>query len=73
MYLIFVLNREDVLPYEDTAFLEGYSWVYKTAQIDRYSVIKRCKKWSPYESIAARYMYKAVDLGLTKTEFHLYK
>ncbi len=73
MYLIFVLNRQDILPYEDVAFLQGYGWMYKT---DNYapSVVKaKCKKWKPYSSIAARYMYRALDMGLTKNEFHLFK
>ena len=71
MYLIFVLDRQDVLPFEDFAFLQGYKWLYKTEDISRKSVEKRCRKWKPYSSIAARYMYKALDLGFTKNEFHL--
>ncbi len=73
MYLIFVLDRPDVLPFEDYAFLQGYKWLYKTEDVSRQSVEKRCKKWKPYSSIASRYMYKALDLGFTKDEFHLYK
>ena len=30
MYLIFVLDRQDVLPYEDMAFLQAYKLAYKT-------------------------------------------
>ncbi len=73
MYLIFVLNRPDVLPTEDVAFLQSYKWLYKTDDTSRDSVLKRCKKWSPYSSIAARYLYRALDEGLVKKEFHLYK
>lgn len=73
MYLIFVLNRQDVLPYEDMAFLQSYGWMYKTNDFSKFSIEKKCKKWKPYSSIAARYLYKALDGGLTKTEFHLYK
>ena len=73
MYLIFVLNRQDILPYEDVAFIQAYSWLYKTSDCTRTSIEKKCKKWKPYSSIAARYLYKALDTGLTKTEFHLYK
>lgn len=73
MYLIFVLDRKDVLPVEDGAFLQTYQWMYKTEDIRPQAVLKRCKKWSPYSSIAARYMYCALDMGLTKTDFHLYK
>lgn len=73
MYLIFVLDRQDVLPFEDYAFLQGYKWLYKTEDTSRKTVEKKCKKWKPYSSIAARYMYKALDMGLTKKEFHLFK
>jgi len=73
MYLIFVLNRMNVLPYEDMAFLQAYGWLYKTDDYSKGSVTKKCRKWSPYSSLAARYLYKALDGGLTKQEFHLYK
>lgn len=73
MFLIFCLNRPNVLPYEDVAFLQGYKWTYNTNKTDYSSVQKKCKKWSPYASIAARYMYQAVDMGLTKHKFHLFK
>ena len=73
MYLLFVLNRENILPFEDVAFLQAYQWLYKTSDRSSNAVIKKCKKWSPYSSYAARYLYRALDTGLTKEEFHLFK
>lgn len=73
MYLIFVLDRQDVLPIEDVAFLQSYKWVYKTEDVSKFSVTKKCKKWKPYSSVAARYLYRALDTGMTKEEFHLFK
>lgn len=73
MYLIFVLQRPDVLPYEDGAFLQAYKWLYKPKDLSREAIIKKCKKWKPYSSIAARYLYRALDTGLTKQEFNLKK
>lgn len=73
MYLMFVLDRQDVLPFEDVAFLQGYGWAYKTNDYSPAAVQKKCKKWKPYSSIASRYMYRALDRGLTKEEFHLFK
>lgn len=73
MYLLFVLDRQDILPFEDVAFLQGYGWAYKTDDYSPAAVQKKCKKWKPYSSVAARYMYQAVDRGLTKEEFHLFK
>lgn len=73
MYLIFVLNRPDILPTNDAAFLQAYGWLYKTSDRSDKSIRERCKKWKPYSSIASRYLYRALDTGLTKEEFHLYK
>lgn len=66
MYLIFVLNRQDILPYDDVAFLQSYKWIYKARKIKRETIINKCKCWRPYSSIASRYLYKALDAGLTK-------
>ena len=73
MYLLFVLQRPNVLPFEDGAFIQAYKWLYKTDDVKPESVKKKCKKWSPYSSTAARYLYRALDCGLTKQEFHLFK
>jgi len=73
MYLMFVLGRPDVLPYEDGAFCQTYRWLYKTDDTSPASMMKKCKKWKPYTSTAARYFYRALDCGLTKSEFHLFK
>ena len=72
MYLIFVLDRQDVLPYEDVAFLQSFEWMHNTSDRTRDNVEKKCKKWKPYTSVAARYLYHALDMGLTKNKFHLY-
>lgn len=55
MYLIFVLDRQDILPTTDVAFLQVYEWLYKTDDRSKTSVEKKCRKWKPYSSIAARY------------------
>lgn len=73
MYLIFVLNRMDILPTNDVAFLQSYEWLYKTTDRSDTSIRNKCKKWKPYSSIASRYLYCALDSGLTKGKFHLYK
>lgn len=66
MYLMFVLNRQDVLPYEDGAFLQAFSWAYNTNRVNQNDIMYMCRKWQPYSSIAARYLYRALDMGLTK-------
>lgn len=66
MYLIFVLNRQDILPYEDMAFIQGYKWCYKTSNLSKESITKRFNKFIPYRSIASRFLYRALDNGYTK-------
>lgn len=73
MYLMFVLNRQDVLPFEDGAFLQVYRWMYKTQDCNKKAVQNKCKKWRPYSSVASRFCYRALDAGMTKEEFHLFK
>ncbi len=64
MFLIFCLNRQNILPYEDLTFIAAYKWLYKLENTTKDYVIKNCQKWQPYSSIAARYLYKAFDDGL---------
>lgn len=66
MYLIFVLNRQNVLPYEDGAFLQAYSLLYRTKNLSAEAIKKKCHKWEPYSSIAARYLYRALDSNIIK-------
>ena len=71
MYMIFVLDRQDVISMYDRCFLEVYRWLYDTDDISPDSIKKRAAKWSPYASIVARYFYYFLDRGLTKTKFKL--
>lgn len=73
MYLIFVLDRQDILPTNDSAFLQAFEWLYKTNDRSEKTIQTKCKKWKPFSSIAVRYLYRALDSGMTKSEFHLYK
>ena len=54
-------------------FTSSNKWLYKTTDISKASIEKKCKKWKPYSSIAARFLYRALDMGFTKEEFHLFK
>lgn len=73
MFLLFVLDRADILPLEDGTFKNTFMWLYKTSDASPTAIAKKCKKWRPYSSTGARYFYKAYDLGLTKEEFRLFK
>ena len=67
MYL-YKINRPDVLPYEDATFLAAYKWLYRTRNVKPEAVKRRCRKWSPYSSVAAMYLYTAFDRKLIATE-----
>lgn len=67
MYLMFVLDRQDILPIEDGAFIQVYRWMYDTDDCSPKSIYAKCKKWSPYSTIAARFCYRALDEGMTKS------
>ncbi len=58
MYLIFVLDRPDVLPQEDGAFQQAYRFLYGDEDMK-----ERASHWKPYCSTAARYLYRYLDLG----------
>lgn len=64
MYLIFVLDRPDILPYEDGALRQAFFSVYGTNKEE--AIKQRGRLWSPYCSIASRYLYRYLDLGLTR-------
>lgn len=64
MFLLFSLQRQDILPYEDGAFLQSYKWLYNARSTKPAAIVRRCKPWRPYSSIAARYMYIALDTGI---------
>lgn len=44
MYLIFVLNRMDILLTNDAAFLQSYGWLYKTTDRSEITIRNKCKK-----------------------------
>lgn len=47
MYLIFVLDRQDILPYEDVAFLQAFEWLYKTQDRTKDNVEKSAENGVP--------------------------
>lgn len=47
MYLIFVLDRPDVLPFEDMAFIQSFKWLYLSDNASKETIEKKCKKWKP--------------------------
>ena len=47
MYLIFVLDRQNILSFEDVAFLQSYKWLYKTDNISKASIEQHFTTFTP--------------------------
>jgi DNA-3-methyladenine glycosylase II len=74
MFLLFVLGRENILPLEDSAYMQAFIWYNGISSLPSKSEIKDLStQWAPYNSIVARYLYRALDNGLTKKPFLSYK
>lgn len=64
MYLIFYLERPDVLPVEDGAIRQVFQWLYGAPLTDAGVRDVICQLWKPYSSTAVRYMYRALNSGI---------
>jgi DNA-3-methyladenine glycosylase II len=65
MFLIFNLNRLDVLPLNDLGIRKGIRKVYKLRTLpDATRIIALSEKynWSPFNSIASWYLWKSLEL-----------
>ncbi|MFC4551183.1 MULTISPECIES: DNA-3-methyladenine glycosylase family protein [Halorussus] len=58
MYLLFVLEREDILPLGDLAVRRGIEELYGNgAEMTRAEMREIAERWRPYRSIATRYIW----------------
>lgn len=64
MFLIFYLERPDILPLEDKAIQQVFYWLYGEPITNESVRNVICPLWHPYTSIAVRYMYRALNEGL---------
>jgi 3-methyladenine DNA glycosylase/8-oxoguanine DNA glycosylase len=62
MLLIFFMRRKDVLPAGDLGVQKGYQILFKKRKLPHHKELtKKGAKWEPYRSIAALYLWKAID------------
>ncbi|PCR89597.1 DNA-3-methyladenine glycosylase family protein [Natrinema ejinorense] len=61
MFLVFVLEREDVLPLGDLAVRRGIEQLYgdghETGEMTRAEMREIAESWRPYRSVATRYIW----------------
>lgn len=65
MFLIFYLMRSDVVPDGDATFVQAFTWLYGAPPAAGVVDVV-CDLWHPYASVAARYLYRALDTGMVK-------
>ena len=62
MFLIFNLGRLDVLPVHDLGVRRGFQVAYGKRKMPEPEQLERFgEKWRPYRTVAARYLWRAVD------------
>lgn len=62
MFLIFNLGRLDVLPVHDLGVRRGFQIAYRKRKMPAPEQLERFgQKWKPYRTIAANYLWRAVD------------
>jgi DNA-3-methyladenine glycosylase II len=62
MFLIFNLGTLDVLPVHDLGVRRGFQIAYGKQKMPEPDQLERFgQKWRPYRTIAARYLWRAVD------------
>jgi len=63
MLLIFRLGRPDVLPATDYGVRKGFQATFRTRGLPTPAqIVRRGERWRPYRSVAAWYLWRAVDL-----------
>lgn len=64
MFLMFTLNRMDVLPTGDLGIQKGFQKLFKLKKLpDGRKMEKLAKDWSPYRTVASWYLWRVVDEG----------
>lgn len=62
MYLLFVLERPDVLPLGDLAIRRGIEQLYANGEeLTRTEMREIAEPWRPYRSVATRYLWAAYE------------
>ena len=61
MYLIFQLNRPNVLPLADIGFINSVRKIYKLNEPKLSDIISISKKWGNYKTVAVWYIWRIID------------
>jgi DNA-3-methyladenine glycosylase II len=61
MYLIFQLNRPDVMPMADIGFINSAKKLYKINEPVNMNLIEIARKWGNYKTVAVWYIWRIID------------
>ena len=62
MFLMFTLNREDILPYTDLGIQKGFKKIFNMNNLpSKKEMETHSKIWRPYRTIACWYLWRTVD------------
>lgn len=67
MFLLFYIEEPDILPIEDGAFRQAFCWLYSVESYIPPVIDVITSLWQPYSSLAARYLYRALNIGWVKS------
>ncbi|AOK91354.1 DNA-3-methyladenine glycosylase family protein [Paenibacillus polymyxa] len=64
MFLIFALNRVNVMSYADAGLQRAARWLYNSPEIPKYNYLQKVESsWEPFKSIASLYLWESIDRG----------
>ena len=62
MFLMFTLNRSDILPYKDLGIQKGLMKILNMKNLPSKKEMENCsRKWRPYRTIACWYLWRIAD------------
>ena len=61
MYLIFQLNRPDVLPTADIGFINSAYKIYNISEPKLKNLLIYSRKWGQYKTVAVWYIWRIID------------
>lgn len=69
MFLMFSLGHLDTFSYGDLGLRNGIQWLYSLDEPPSVSLVKQLvRRWSPYATLAALYLWEITTHGLLKTD-----
>ena len=62
MFLMFTLNRPDVIPYSDLGIQKGMKFLFNLNELPTKNEMKNFSiQWKPYRTVACWYLWKIAD------------